>query len=154
MKYYLVKCKFGHVGRTNYLPLVIPVVAQSIKEASEKAKNKGGVKRDHKDWCLERPTEVTREVYRQAKYKFKNDIYFESHSRQRLEIFKVRLVKEKNYTRINGIKTNKKRYIQKRNKNIINFKRKKQEVIIKSKIKEQFNDFMNYTNNHEIIVGG
>lgn len=44
MKYYLVKCKFVHVGRNKYLPLSIPIAAISVKEASKKAKYFKGVK--------------------------------------------------------------------------------------------------------------
>lgn len=137
MKYYLVTCKFGHVGRDKYLPLDIPVIADSIKEASFYAKNKGGVKKDHKDWCLRGPIEVSKEMFDNALLSFNNDVYFEKHSRQRLYLFEDRLVDEKNYTRINNSKTNTKIYKKKRSKSVVEFKRKKQLEIIKILMKEQ-----------------
>ncbi len=153
MKYYLVKCKFGHVGRNKYLPIVIPVIANSVKEASKYARHTGGVKKDHKDWCLEEPKEVDIIEYRQAKVTFDSDIYFEKHSRSRLYLFKNRLVKEKNYHRLNGIKTNKKTYVKKRNKSIIEYKCKRQEEIVKSKVNEQIMALENYFMQPEILMG-
>jgi hypothetical protein len=49
MKFYLIECKHGHVGRDKYLPLVIPIYAQNIDEAISIARIKPGVKKDHKD---------------------------------------------------------------------------------------------------------
>jgi len=146
MSYYLVKCKFGHVGRDKYLPLIIALVAESAKEASNRARNIGGVKRDHKDWCLEGPYEVDYESFEIAREAYKNDIYFEKHSRSRLYLFKDRLVDEPNYTRINGIKTNAKSYYKFRDTSLIDFKRKKEKVIIESLSKYQFNEIADNIN--------
>ena len=33
MKFYLIECKHGHVGRDKYLPLVMPVHADSVEQA-------------------------------------------------------------------------------------------------------------------------
>jgi len=154
MKYYLVKCKFGHVGRNHYLPLDVPVRAHSPKEASEHARNVAGVKRNHKDWCLQEPIEIKQEDYEKACITFKNDIYFEKKTRSRINLFQDRLVEESTYTRINGNKTNTKTYKKKRDKEAITFKRKKQQVIISSKIKEQINDIITYTTNKKITIGG
>lgn len=146
MSYYLVKCKFGHVGRDKYLPLIIALVAESAKEASNRARNMGGVKRNHKDWCLEGPYEVDYESFESAREAYKNDIYFEKHSGSRLYLFKDRLVDEPNYTRINGIKTNAKSYYKFRDTSLIDFKRKKEKVIIESLSKYQFNEIAGYIN--------
>lgn len=130
MKYYLVLCKFGHVGRNKYLPLNIPVVAVSKKEASLKAKSFRGVKKNHKDWFLEEPKEVTFEIYQKDRIIFKNDIYFQKKTRSRLSLFSDRLVDEKSYTRINDIKTNTKTYIKTKDIHLIEFKLKKLKVVM------------------------
>lgn len=136
MKYFLVKCKFGHVGRDKYLPLNIPVCASSIKEASKNAKSFRGVKKDHKDWCLEEPTVISFERYQQEKENFRNDIYFEKKTRSRLNQFKDRLVDEPNYSRINGIKTNRIQHKKVRDIEVVHFKMRKQNTIIESFIQE------------------
>lgn len=143
MKYFLVKCKFGHVGRNKYLPLVIATVAESAKKASENAKKVGGVKRDHKDWCLEEPVEVDYNVFFKARNEFENDVYFEKRSRSRLYLFKDRLIDEPNYSNVNGLKTNRKIYSKKRDKTLLKFKCKKEKVKIKSIKKEQLGDLIN-----------
>ncbi|WP_264229685.1 hypothetical protein [Acholeplasma laidlawii] len=142
MKYYLVKCKFGHVGRNKYLPISIPIIASSLKEASKRANAVGGVKKDHKDWCIEGPIEVSEDVFIRAIFDFKGDIYFEKKSRQRLELFEGRLVDEPNYYRLNGIKTNKKNYHKARNKDIVKFKINRNNAIIKA-INEEINYHLN-----------
>lgn len=136
MKYYLGKCKFGHVGRDKYLPLNIPVNASSIKEASKIAKSFRGVKKDHKDWCLEEPLEISYERYQQEIEKLRNDIYFEKKTRSRLIQFKGRLVDEPNYSRINGIKTNRKQYKKVRDIEVVHYKMRKLNTIIESFIQE------------------
>lgn len=132
MKYYFVKCKFGHVGRDKYLPLIVPVIAENPKQASIIAKNIGGVKRDHKDWCLESPSEVSYEEYLVAKQRYLSDIYWNKRTRQNLNLFQHRLVDEPNYHRHNGIKTNKLEIITKKDESVNIFKQKKNKVIINS----------------------
>lgn len=105
-RYYLVTCKFGHVGRDKYLPLVVPVFARSAKEASDFARNVGGVKKHHKDWCLAEPREVDETEFNEAVTLFENDIYWDKQTRSNTKLFKDRLVEEPNYTRHRGIKTN------------------------------------------------
>lgn len=105
-RYYLITCKFGHVGRDKYLPLVVAVRARSAKEASNFARNIGGVKKDHKDWCLEEPREVDEATYNAAFAAFTNDPYWDKKTRANLKHFRDRLVDEPNYTRHRGIKTN------------------------------------------------
>lgn len=144
MKNFLVKCKFGHVGRNKYLPLIVPVKAETTKQASEIAKKVRGVKKDHKDWCLEEPREVDSTIYEAAKEIFYNDIYFEKRSRSRLYLFEGRLVDEVNYTRINGIKTNKKIYSKKRIKSNIQYKYKKERTFVESLLNEQLNSKVGY----------
>lgn len=121
MKYYLVKCKFGHVGRDKYLPLNIPVIANSLKEASRKAKTFRGVKKDHKDWCLEGPIEISYEEFIYENMIFYNDNYFEN---------KIR-------SRVNDLKTNTKKYRKARDIETIKFKLKKRNIITKSFKEEQ-----------------
>ena len=52
-KYFKIKVKLGHVTRKKYLPMSLPIRAKSIQEALAIARNHGGVKRDHQNWCLE-----------------------------------------------------------------------------------------------------
>lgn len=108
MKYYLIKCKHGHVGRDKYLPINIPIAAESIEAAIKIARNKPGVKKDHPDWCLEKPKILTAEQYTQAIKTYFNHLYFRKRTRQNLDLFANDLVKEPNYTSRNGFKTNKK----------------------------------------------
>lgn len=49
---YEVKCKCGHVGRSNYIVISFPVVAESGKAAASKARLFPRVKHDHKDAIL------------------------------------------------------------------------------------------------------
>ncbi|MFA5486091.1 MAG: hypothetical protein WCY90_02225 [Bacilli bacterium] len=105
-KYYVVTCKFGHVGRDKYLPLAVPIKAYTKKEASEKARKLGGVKRDHPDWCLKEPEEITKEEYDLLRVQLVNDPYWNKKTRQNIVLFKDRLVDEPNYTNIRGVKTN------------------------------------------------
>ena len=61
---------------------LIPIRATSKKEASAKAKKTGVVKRDHPDWCLKGPTEITKEEYNELKAKLVNDPYWNKKTRQ------------------------------------------------------------------------
>lgn len=108
MAYFLVKCKFGHVGRNMFLPMYVPVEASDSKEASRIAWLHPGVKKQHKDWCLEVPEEIDYHRYVDELTKYRQDIYWQKKTRSRLNLFKERLVKEMNYTRIRDVKTNKK----------------------------------------------
>lgn len=105
-KYFVVTCKFGHVGRDKYLPLAVPIKAYTKKEASEKARKLGGVKREHPDWCLKEPEEITKEEYELLRVQLVNDPYWNKKTRQNVALFKDRLVNEPNYTNIRGVKTN------------------------------------------------
>jgi len=144
MNYYLVKCKFGHVGRDKYLPLLVPVIAESTKKASEFAQKTRGVKKDHKDWCLEEPMIVSSDVYYEAKKTFHSDVYFEKHSRSRVYLFQDRLIDEPNYTRKNGIKTNTSQVIKRKDKSCIEFKHRKEQIIIKSLIQDLMQEMSSY----------
>lgn len=144
MKYYLVKCKFGHVGRHKFLPLDVPVKAKSLKDAANNVKNCRGIKRNHKDWCLEVPKEVTYENYIEAIYIFKNDIYFEKKTRSRIKLFNDRVLDEPNYIRKNGIKGNCHLNLKTRDKEVIKYKNKKIDIIAQTAINEQLDFIYNY----------
>ena len=90
------------------------------------------MKRDHKDWCLDGPREVVHAEYQQALCTYKNDVYFEKHSRSRVYLFRDRVKPELHYTRLNGLKTNKIIYKKIKEKDTINFHRRKEEVILTS----------------------
>ena len=123
MKFYLIQCKHGHVGRDQYLPLVIPIRAENIEEAIQIAKMKPGVKKDHKDWCLSIPREVDIHTFERAKESYYGHRYFMRRTRQNLELFKGELVKEPNYTIRDKLKTNTKTYFKK--KDLSKFKAKR-----------------------------
>ena len=113
MKFYLVTCKHGHVGRDKYLPLAIPIRAESMEKAIEIAKNKPGVKKDHPDWCLSKPRILSAEEYTEAKKTYHGHRYFQRRTRQNLHLFQDELVMEPNFTIHNKIKTNTKVWTKK-----------------------------------------
>lgn len=131
MKYYLFKVKMGHVGRDKYLPMELPICANNIVEAVKLAKNYGGVKRNHKDWCLEMPIQIDYNEFVELSNNLNKDIYWEKHTRSRLSLFSHRLVEEKQRqnTRFQNSRnyrtTNKKETIKK-------YKAKKMKEMIKS----------------------
>ncbi|MBR2094048.1 MAG: hypothetical protein IJ908_00260 [Fibrobacter sp.] len=49
---YEVACKCGHVGRSHYLEIRYPIIAQSGKDAAYRARYFPRVKHDHKDAIL------------------------------------------------------------------------------------------------------
>lgn len=125
MNYYIIKVKMGHVGRNKYLPMDLAIKAKNGKEAAMIAKNHPGVKRNHKDWCLTIPKKVSLEKYLKQVEINKNDPYWNKETRRNLNQFKSRIVEEKNYKRINGIKTNTKIIVKKTPKKVKIFKIKK-----------------------------
>lgn len=84
MEHYLVKAKFGHVGRNNYIVKTIPVYAENGKEAAYKVRWMGRVKHNHKDAIIE-VKKCTLEEYLEQKEINDNDPYFTVHSRQEQE---------------------------------------------------------------------
>lgn len=150
MNYYLVKCKFGHVGKDKYLPLDIPVCANTPKDACKMVKKLRGIKRNHKDWCLEIPKRIDFQDYIDHKAKIRSDIYFEKKTRSRLYLFKDRLIQEKNYTRIRGYKTNTFKVIKRKDKENIKLKLKKDKINKKEHL-EIIND---YLHKNIVVTGG
>ena len=94
MKYFLITAKHGHVGRNMYLPIVIPVSAETLEEAVKVARKKGGVKHHHLDWCLSIPQEITHEQFVKELERYRADPYFNKKTRQNLALFQDRLVPE------------------------------------------------------------
>lgn len=84
MEHYLVKAKFGHVGRNNYIIKTIPVYAENGKEAAYKVRWMGRVKHNHKDAIIE-VKKCSLEEYLEQKEINSNDPYFIVHSRQEQE---------------------------------------------------------------------
>lgn len=132
MRYYLIKVKMGHVGRSKYLPMTLPIKAQDMDEAINRAKNHGGVKRNHKDWCLESPVEITFEEYKVEQSKTYSDQYWNNKTRARLQLFEERLEDEPNYHQWNDIKSNRNEFIKLRDESTKIFKLKKMRVIMES----------------------
>ncbi|WP_277618382.1 hypothetical protein [Paracholeplasma manati] len=130
MSYYLIKVKMGHVGRNKYLPMILPIKADSIQDAIIKARSHGGVKRDHKDWCLEKPIEVSREEYLLQEALTYNDLYWINKTKKMKDLFEDRLVDEPNYHRIGDIKSNRIEVNKLKDKSSILYKLKKMTVMI------------------------
>jgi hypothetical protein len=93
-KYFKIKVKLGHVTRRKYLPMWLPIRAKTVHEAIAIARNHGGVKRDHQNWCLEIPTEISFQEYLQLERETYNDLYWEGETRNRLDLFNDRLIDE------------------------------------------------------------
>jgi len=80
-KYYICKCVAGHVGIHSYLPISIPIKANSAKEAADKAKTKPRVKKNRKGVVLETREVTYTEFLRQYAINDENP-YFKCHSIQ------------------------------------------------------------------------
>jgi len=93
-KYFKIKVKLGHVTRRKYLPMWLPIRAKTIQEAIVIARNHGGVKRDHQNWCLEIPVEISFQDYLILDREVYSDLYWEGETRNRLDLFDERLVNE------------------------------------------------------------
>lgn len=93
-KYFKIKVKLGHVTRRKYLPMSLPIRAKTIQEAIAKARNHGGVKRDHQNWCLEKPFEISFQEYIDLTKETYNDLYWEGKTRSRVGMFNDRLIDE------------------------------------------------------------
>jgi len=75
--YFLVCCKCGHVGRSNFIRLIFPVRALDAREAAVLGRQRPGVKHDHPDAVLW-VKEVEKTEFLAAESKLKNDIYWKS----------------------------------------------------------------------------
>jgi hypothetical protein len=128
MKYFLVKVKMGHVGRNKYLLMDLPIRARDMKQAVQNARQHGGVKRDHKDWCLEKPREISYEEYCQKKSITYSDEYWQNKTRSRLGLYEDRIVEEANYRHWKDMKTNTQIFIKTRDENSIKYKVRKEKL--------------------------
>ena len=127
-KYYAIKVKLGHVSHRKYLPMNLPIKARTIPEAIEKARNHGGVKRDHQNWCLEKPVEITLQDYIQLKKETYSDLYWDGKTRTRLDLFINRLVDEEDIYNGNQDYQKKKRIKEKKGSNIKQYLKRKIKV--------------------------
>lgn len=84
----------------------MPIIALDKKEASAKARRIGDVKRNHIDWCLNEPKEITKEAFDKLQEQLVKDPYWNRKTRQNTALFADRLVCEPNYTNHRGVKTN------------------------------------------------
>lgn len=94
-KYFAVTCKCGHVGRSNYILITFPVIANDAKEAARVARWFPRCKHHHKD-CVRDVKEITFEEYISLYNKNKDDPYIRctSKSDQRLIDLSSRIIKE------------------------------------------------------------
>jgi hypothetical protein len=74
--------------------MLLPIKAKSIQEALVIARNHGGVKRDHQNWCLEKPVEICYQEYIELMKVTYNDPYWEGKTRNRINLFNDRLIDE------------------------------------------------------------
>ena len=93
-KYFKIKVKLGHVTRRKYLPMSLPIRAKTIQEVVDIARNHGGVKRDHQNWCLEKPVEISFQESLELEKETYSDLYWEGETRNRLDMFNDRLIDE------------------------------------------------------------
>jgi hypothetical protein len=84
---FIVVLKGGHVGRSYYMPMYIPVKANSKKEASDKVRWIPRVKKDHKDVVKGIYNVSVEEFYNQVKLN-NEDPYFKATSKQEQNMFK------------------------------------------------------------------
>jgi hypothetical protein len=77
-----------------YLPMLLPIRARTLQEAVNVARNHGGVKRDHLNWCLEKPVEISYQEYIEIEAETYNDLYWDGQTRHRLDLFIDRLIDE------------------------------------------------------------
>ena len=123
----------GHVGRNKYLPMLLPIQANDIQEAVMRARNHGGVKRDHKDWCLDKPIEVDQETYRSQEMLTYNDLYWQNKTKRYLKDIEDRLINEPNYHRQGDINSNRIEFKKKRDKSSIMYRLKKMAILMESR---------------------
>ena len=72
----------------------LPIRAKTLQEAIAHARNHGGVKRDHQNWCLEIPVEISFQEYLLLDRETYSDLYWEGETRNRLDLFNDRLIDE------------------------------------------------------------
>ncbi len=85
-KYYIVTCKGGHVGRHYYLPIELPIIASSAKEAADIAKGMPRVKKNRDDVILN-VNEVSYLEYQNQCNINLNDPYFKCHNIQEQRLY-------------------------------------------------------------------
>lgn len=81
MKYFLVKCKCGHVKLGKYVEKDFPIAANNKKEASAIARRKGRVKH-HDKYAIKDNKEITYEEYLEQVKIHEADEFFNVHSVQ------------------------------------------------------------------------
>lgn len=75
MKYYLVKCKCGHVRAGRYVEKTFPIKATDGKEAAKIARRKGRVKH-HDKYAIKEVKEITYIEYQQQVKIHSSDEFF------------------------------------------------------------------------------
>jgi hypothetical protein len=84
--HFIAILKGGHVGRNYYMPMYIPVKANSKKEASDKVRWLPRVKKDHKDVIKALYNVSVKEFYRQVALN-QVDPYYKASSKQEQNAF-------------------------------------------------------------------
>jgi len=102
-KYYIVQAKGGHVGRSYFLRIDLPIHAYSGKEAAAIARQMGRVKHNHMDAIIS-CREVTKEEYLSQIDKNNADPYFQVHSRHEQNKFKEDIEKRREIDNRNAYK--------------------------------------------------
>ena len=98
-KYYSVTCKCGHVGgKKCYIPITFVVIAESKKDAANKARWFPRCKHHHKD-CILSVQELTFEEFEKLKMYNSNDPYLICKNIQQQRIYDLtdRIVYEKEH---------------------------------------------------------
>lgn len=124
MEYYLVRAKFGHVGRNRYIVKAIPVYCENGREAAYRVRWMSRVKHHAKDAIID-VIKIDLEQYLAQIEINKNDAYFSVRSKQEQN----RLCQDiSEHIQFNKIPNN--REYKNNRKEKINFKMKKNKIII------------------------
>jgi hypothetical protein len=121
--YFLVCCKCGHVGRSNFIRIIFPVKALNAREAAVLGRQRPGVKHDHPDAVLWVRV-VERAEFLAAVSNLRNDIYWKS-ARRNQGLLVDRLEAEPEYKHVIETVSDKKA----KKPDSRNFRRNKNKVI-------------------------
>lgn len=116
-KYFIVRCKCGHVGKNKYILIDFPVCAYSGSEAAFKVRYMPRVKHNKK-YAIVSVTKVSFKEYIIQREINDNDPYLKSHSKQEQNLKCTNLYKRINYRTDNSKIKSKEEIKEERDKKI------------------------------------
>ena len=135
-KYYVVKAKCGHVGISYYIPIEFSIKASSKTEAAKKARELPRVKHHHKDAILS-VKEVSYEEFVSVYNTNHNDPYLLCKNIQEQN----KVYDEIKYRLLVDNCNEKRNRRSKERKDIIDFKRKKEQLYLKDLLKYAYSSY-------------